>query len=268
MKNTAPEPAAPHQNIARFIVIGAAVAQIGAAALPALGVGTTVGARSDRVQTLITPAGWAFSIWGALYIGSIVFACYQAFPSQRENRLMARLRWPAAGAFLGNAGWATYVQLGAIDYVSMLIIGFSLLCILTCYRRIAARAPDFSSGEGWAAVLPLSALASWLTVAAIVNVAAALRFHGIDANASAAGPVSALVITVGGIIAGTALARSKGNLAYAAVFLWALAAIFFAGGQQSEAVAFASAAAAMMVVIGVMLGKRQVHAASPRPGSL
>jgi hypothetical protein len=268
MTDTAPDPFAPNQRIARIVVILVAVAQIAASALPALGIGTPVGARSDRVQSLITPAGWAFSIWGALYIGSIVFACYQALPAQRDNRLVAKLRWPAAGTFLGNACWATYVQLGAIDIVSVLIIAFSLLCILRCYRQIAAQAPNFSSGERWAVVIPLCALASWLTVASIVNVAASLRFHGVDANASAAGPISALVIIVGGIVAGTALARSKGNIPYAAVFLWALAAIFFAGGPRSDPVALASASAAMMVVIGVLIGQRKVHAKSPHPNNL
>lgn len=262
MTDTAPEPAPPNQRIARILVILVAAAQIAAAALPALGIGTPVGARSDRVQTLITPAGWAFSIWGALYFGSIVFACYQAIPAQPDNRLVAKLRRPAAGAFLGNACWATYVQLGAIDIVSVVIIGFSLLCILSCYRQIAAQAPKFTSGERWAVVIPLSALASWLTIAAIVNVAATLRFHGVDANAPAAGAISALMIITGGIVAGTALARSKGNLPYATVFLWGLAAIFFAGGQRSDPVAFASASAAMMVVIGVLIGKRKVHAKS------
>jgi len=247
---------APAADPARIVVLLCALGQIGAALLPAMGIGTPVGERSDAVQTLITPAGWAFSIWGALYLGSLVFSLLQFTSAGRDSTLFAALRWPAAGAFLGNALWATWVQLGDIDAVSTLIIFGSLVSILIAYRRIAAWTAPFSAAERWGAILPLSALASWLTAASIVNVAATLRYYGVDAAPDVAPLISAAIIVVGGLIAAAALARGKGNPPFALVFLWALAAIFAAGGQEAAALAVAAAIAAILVLIGISLGWR------------
>lgn len=247
---------APAAEPSRAVVLICALAQIGAALLPAMGIGTPVGDRSDTVQTLITPAGWAFSIWGALYLGSLVFSLLQFTATGRESKLFAALRWPAAGAFLGNALWATWVQLGAIDAGSTIIIFGSLVSILAAYRRIADWTGGFTTAERWGAVLPLSALAAWLTAAAIVNVAATLRFYGIDAGPDSAPLISAAIVAIGGVIAAGALAGGKGNPPFALVFLWALAAIYAAGGQQSVLVAGAAAIAALLVLVGMTFGWR------------
>jgi hypothetical protein len=240
----------------RVAVLVLAVLQILTPVLPLLGVGEPIGSQSDSVRTLITPAGWAFSIWGALYTGSLAFAVFQVLPSQRNSNLLAALRWPAAGAFLGNALWAAYTQVFGLSVVSVGIIVFTLCCLLGIYRRFARWPEPFTAGERWFAVLPLSALAAWLSAATIVNVAAALRFHGVQAD-DLAPTISAAVVVVGGTIAAVALARGRGNPPYALVFLWALAAIHAAGGQTSTGVAVASIVAAGLVVGGAIVGLRR-----------
>ena len=224
--------------------------------LPSLGVGQPIGDQSDSVRTLITPAGWAFSIWGALYSGSLLFALYHALPAQRDNELVAQVRWPAAGAFLGNAVWAAYTQVFGLSVLSAAIIVFTLVCLLKAYRQFAAWEPRFSRSERLLAVLPLTALAAWLTVATIVNIAAALRFHGVEAGESAPA-IGAAVIVVGGLIAALALARGKGNPPYLLVFLWGLAGIHAAGGQQSGSIAAATAIAALLAFGGAIAGWRR-----------
>src|SRR5690606_270171 len=170
---------------ARWLVILTALLQIALPVLPSLGIGQPIGDQSDEVSTLITPAGWAFSIWGALYTGSLLFAIYQALPTQRRNRLLQAIRWPAAGAFAGNAVWALYTQSFGLSLVSAAVIVFTLANLLVILRRLAAWREGFSGGDRWLVVLPLSALASWLSAATIVNIAASLRFHGLDAGSGA-----------------------------------------------------------------------------------
>jgi len=243
-------------DFSRMAVVLFSIAQVAAAGMQGLGIGTPIGEQSDAVRTLVTPAGWGFSIWGALYVGAFAFAIYQALPAQRDNRFLEGLRWPAAGGFLGNALWAAYVQLFDLNIVSVAIILVSLGSMLLAFRRIAAWQGRLSVGDRWCAVVSLSALAAWLTAATIVNVAASLRFHGVEADAAAAPLISAGVIVAGGIIAGLALARSNGSLPYALVFLWALAAIFAAGGQASRWVALATVVAAFATLGGVVIGLR------------
>ena len=104
------------------LVIFAAILQIAVSFLSSLGIGTPIGENSDRVSTLVTPAGWAFSIWGALYLAALIFAAYQALSAQRNDALIAQIRRPAAVAFLANASWATYVQLVDVTFLSVIII--------------------------------------------------------------------------------------------------------------------------------------------------
>ncbi|OWK31353.1 hypothetical protein [Sphingomonas dokdonensis] len=241
---------------AMIAVMVAAVLQILTPLLPQLGIGEPIGARSDAVRTLITPAGWAFSIWGALYAGSLAFAIWQLLPAQRGNRLLQRVRWPAAGAFFGNAIWAAHTQVYGLSAISVAIIAWTLVCLLVIYR--AGSDVRLSAGERWFVYLPLSALTAWLTVATTVNIAASLRFHGVEGGAAAA-LIGATIVVVAGLIAAAALVRGRGNLPYAAVFLWALAAIYAAGGQVAGLIAAACAVAALLVVGGAFVGARRVR---------
>jgi hypothetical protein len=244
-------------NLPHLAVLLTAALQILTPLLPQIGIGEPIGSRSLAVRTLITPAGWAFSIWGALYLGATVFAVFQALPAQRQDALLHHLRWPAAGAFLGNALWAAYTQLYGLSFVSVLIITLTLTCLIIAYHALSNA--TVSKTEWWCAYLPLSALAAWLTVATTVNIAASLRYHGVEGGAA--------VIVIAGLIAATVLVRGRGNLPYAAVFLWALAAIFAAGGRAAGPIAVATGVAAILVISGLVAGyRRRVYASSSITG--
>ncbi len=236
----------------RIAVLALAILQILVPILPNLGLGTEIGERSDGVRTLITPAGWAFSVWGPLYAGSLAYAVFQMLPAQHRNSLLGRIGWPSAGAFLGNAMWALYTQSYGLTWVSAAIILFTLLCLLAIYRVFALHRGGFTRGELWLAVLPLSALAAWLTAAAIVNIAASLQYHRVTLPLDA--PLAAAaVVVIGGVIAAAAIANTRGNPWYALVFLWALAAIYAAHGAQVALIGAATILAALLVAASTLL---------------
>jgi hypothetical protein len=232
--------------VERFAVLAAAILQIVATTLPALGLGETIGERSDEAQTLITPVGWAFSIWGPLFAGSLAFGVYQLLPVQVNNPLLARIAWASAGAFAGNALWALYAQFLGLGFPSALIIIFTLGCLLFVYRTFALVPTRFSRSEQFLVVLPLSALAAWLTAATIVNIAAVLEYHGVNVG-DAAPAVAAAVVLVGGGIASAALWSGRGNPWFAAVFLWALTGIFYANSGTQNGIVAAVVAAGIAV---------------------
>jgi hypothetical protein len=252
MLGDASSPRAERSGLQRAAIPLLALLQVLVPLLPGLGVGEPIGERSDSVRTLITPAGWAFSIWGPLYAGSWAYAFYQALPGQKESPLLARIGWASAGAFLGNAAWALYTQSYGLSAISALIILFTLFCLLSVYRAFAAPERGFTRGEQLFVVLPLSALASWLTAATIVNIAASAKYHGISFPA-AAPAIAAAVLAAGGIIAALAVHAGRGNPWYAGVFLWALGAIFAAGGRAASAVAIAAVGAGLLVLLAALL---------------
>lgn len=253
--------AAARSDLQRIAVVLAMILEIGATFLPSLGLGDPIQERSDATRTLITPSGWAFAIWGPLFAGSFVFAIYQALPAQRDNALLDRLAWPATGAFAAIGMWAVYTQFYALTAVSVAIIVTALACLLTVFRILVDTPRDFSRGERWLVVLVFSALAAWLTAASIVNIAATLTYYGVDAGGANA-MLAAAVVIVGGIIVALAVWRGRGNPIYAAVFLWALSAIYGAGGQVAAPVAYATILAGVLVIIATTLQLR--HAANRR----
>jgi len=239
-------PSASRSPIQRLAVILAVVVQIGATFLPQLGFGEPIGSRSDSMRTLITPAGWAFAIWGPLFLLSAIFAVWQALPAQRGNALLDRIAWPAAVALAAQGVWAAYTQMANLTAISALIILVSLGGLLLVLRALVA-APRLSRAERWLAAPVFSALAAWLTAASIVNIAATLKYYGLGAGNS--NPViAAVMVAVGSAIAALATARVRGAPLYGLVFCWALLAIHARGGQAFAPVGWAAMAGGAMVL--------------------
>lgn len=67
--------------------------------------GKSVDAISDRFPVPVTPAGWAFSIWGIIYTGFIAFAIFQALPSQRTNPRLQRVGYWYVLSYVANVEW-------------------------------------------------------------------------------------------------------------------------------------------------------------------
>lgn len=240
----------------RVAILLAVVIQIGATFLPQLGFGEPIGDRSDSVRTLITPSGWAFAIWGPLFFGSAVYAIWQALPGQRDNVLLEQIGWPSVIALSMQGFWATYTQFANLTAISALIILTSLAALLVIVRRLVAFERPFSRAERIIVTITFSALAAWLTAASIVNITATLTYYGVGGGMQYP-LVTAAIVAIGGVIAALAVARSRGNPWYAAVFCWALLAIYFRGGQESGAIALACLISGLLVVGAVIVGLKE-----------
>ena len=237
----------------RIAIILAVVVQIGATFLPQLGLGDPIGERSDSVRTLITPAGWAFAIWGPLFFGSAVYAIWQALPAQRENVLLDKIGGASVLALSMQGVWAIYTQFANLTVISAIIILTSLAALLSILRTLVAFERPFSLAERAIVAITFSALAAWLTAASIVNITASLVYHGIGGGAEFP-MISAILVVVGGLIAALAIVRSRGNPWYALVFCWALLAIYFKGGQDSGAIALATLISGLLVAGAAVVG--------------
>ncbi|MHA6334469.1 hypothetical protein ACXYL9_12380 [Qipengyuania sp. CAU 1752] len=246
-----------HRSTAQRIAIILAVAwQIGATFLPQLGLGEPIGDRSDSVRTLITPSGWAFAIWGPLFLGSAIFAIWQSLPAQADNALLRRIGWWAAIALAAQGAWATYTQFANLTALSAIIIAISLIGLLAILRIMVKFERDFTLAERFIVALTFSALAAWLTAATIVNISATLVYYGV-AGGNEYPAIAALMVLVGGAIAAAAVYQSRGNPWYALVFCWALLAIYFKGGQQAASIAIACSVSALLVLAAMSGGLRE-----------
>lgn len=238
---------APRSLAQRIAIILAVIVQIGAGFLPRLGIGEFIGDRSDAVRTLITPAGWAFAIWGPLFVLSVIFAIWQALPAQRSNALLHRTGWAAAIALAAQGVWSTYTQIDNLAAVSVAIILVSLAGLLYVARAIVT-APALTPAERLFMAPAFTALAAWLTAASVVNVAASLKFYGVGGGDPAPLAATAMIV-IATAIAATATARLRGAPLYGFVFSYALYAISFAHAPAYTMIGYACLAGIVAVLV-------------------
>ncbi|WP_324275349.1 hypothetical protein [Blastococcus brunescens] len=222
-----------------------------------------MGEVSDRTESLITPAGYAFTIWAAIFAGSLAWAVYQALPSQRGRVLHRRTGWPLALAFAGNALWEVLFPLIG---VSQPVVPAVLLFAIVAAAALAwARVQDLRSA-GLDRLLPTAVaglLLGWVTVAAAVNVASA----GVALGASATGEQARVwavfaLVAVAVLVSALVLAAQAAVGPYALAVGWGLVAIAVDGGPTVVTVSALAAAATVAVALGVRAVLR------PDPASL
>ena len=96
----------PAQTTRRWIVLACAIFSVVVAyGQMALGWGQTPEEFSADSDDTLRVAGYAFSIWGLIYLGLLVYAVRQVLPQTGESLLIHRLGWPSAAALLGIGGW-------------------------------------------------------------------------------------------------------------------------------------------------------------------
>jgi len=203
---------------------------------------------SNANPTLVTPAGYAFSIWGLIYLLLGVFVIYQALPRTRTDRFQEDVGWLFVLSSALNIAWLFAWQYEALIF-SVVIMFLLLATLIAIYLRLGigrARA-------GWpvrlAVHLPFSVYLGWITIASIANVATALVSIGWNGFGVAPEAWAVLMILVALLIA-VLMAVTRRDVAYEAVVVWALVAI--AVNQISDplivGVALASAVGAVVAL--------------------
>jgi hypothetical protein len=190
-------------------------------ALPLNGLNT--GQISDRFNVYFVPAGYVFSIWGLIYLGLIVFAIFQALPSQRENpRLRATGWWISLGG-LANSVWIFFwhYEQFPLTLIAMLVL---LGTLIVTYLRLGIGRATVPAAETWFARLPFSIYLGWITVATVANVTSLLDY--LKWNGFGIAPEIWMGIVLAAVLVIAALMNfTRRDIAYTAVILWALAGI-------------------------------------------
>ncbi|MCF6508607.1 hypothetical protein E9549_14505 [Blastococcus sp. MG754426] len=243
---------ARHDGLRAAAVLAAAVAQVVGSPLGSALAGRGVGAVSDETGSLITPAGYAFSIWGVIFAGSLAWAVYQALPAQRGRTLHRRTGWPLAAAFAGNAAWEIAFPLVGVSVPLVPLV--LLLCIVAATAVAWARLQDLPV-EGLGRVLPAAVtglLLGWVTVAAAVNAGQAGVALGAPASGTTAQVWAVVVLAVVALIASAlVLAARDAAGPFALAVVWGLVAVAVAGPPAPVVVAALAAASAVAVTLVV-----------------
>ena len=176
----------------------------------------------SRGRSLVSPSGWAFAIWGPIYLGEAAFVGGQFFsdalagvlpqvaPAFIAANIMQSL-WCASFRPSYSEGWKKYVSVGCLAGTA-----FSLLQI----NAFAVSAETASLGWFF---LPLSLHAGWTTAATLVNLngSVAMNENIGERTIIAVGHSSAISAAALGV----GITIMQATPAYGLTVAWALAAV-------------------------------------------
>lgn len=208
----------------------------------------TIGSVSDQYENLFTPADYAFSIWGLIFIGLIAYSIFQincAFFREGESELIRRTGPWFIIANLANTAWviAWLFEETWLSVILMFVILGSLIMIIWRTKMELWDAPPEIIAFAW---WPICFFAGWITVAAIANVAAYLTKIGWRGWFLSEVQWTILMLCMVMMI--NILIVYKRNMReFALVGVWALFAIYRRHLGESETVAYTSLVGAIMV---------------------
>jgi hypothetical protein len=220
-------------NVWRWLVPVTAVATIAvnglANALPIAG--RTTGEISDAFPVLVTPAGYVFAIWGVIYLGLAGYAVWQSLPAQASNPRVRAVAPAVVVGNLANAAWILfwhYLSFPA-SLAVMLVLLAALIATYLGLRAPAGRrgTPGPSRGERLWARGTFSVYLGWITVATVANVSVVLYDAGWGGG-FLPGSVWAAIVLLVAVGLGVRMLARYGDLAYAAVLVWAFVGIVLA----------------------------------------
>ena len=205
--------------------------------------GITTGEVSDGFPVLFKPAGYAFAIWGLIYLGLIAFATFHFLQAGRRSEVLPRVTRPFLVSCAANALWlvAWHYERFVVTLALMLLLLGSLI---TLYRRLDPARPAPSATQRWMVHVPISLYLSWICVATIAN--ASITFYDMGwQNGLSEGLAIGLVLVAGALT--IAVAAPRRDVTFAGVTVWALVAV---GVGQAAIPALAWTAFGTAAIVG------------------
>lgn len=162
----------------------------------------------------VQPAGYAFAIWGLIYLWLVVHALVGLF-TRAEDAGWDPTRWPLIASLAVGASWIAVANASAV-WATVLI-----WVMLAGALAARLRAP---AADRWLAAVPLGIYAGWLTAASWVAVGLMLGGYGVLSETWAA--VAALCGAVAmAVVAQTVMGRAP---EYGLTVIWALVGVIVA----------------------------------------
>lgn len=222
--------------------------------------GNTMSTVSARYQNYFTPAGYAFSIWGLIYLGLAAFVIYHAiiaFKNNNENNVVLKVGWWFVISCLANSAWifAWLYDYTGLSVIIMIVLLFSLVMIILRTRMELDDLPMKQIAFVW---WPFSLYAGWITVALIANISAWLTKINWDGFGFSSIAWTIIMVIVAGIIY-LIMIWQRNMREYALVGVWGLVAIAVANWTDQPGIVQTS-----VIVSVILFLSSSIHAIKNR----
>ena len=210
------ENATGSDRLRSFLVFAATIGTIAFNALAAtggLGAAAT-GDISSKYGSIITPAGYAFSVWTLIYVGLLAFSVYQIVPANLVSQRPIRSLYIFSCAL--NCAWLYFWHAEQIAICFVILAALALVLYLINRNLVETD----SLAEYWLVKATFGIYFGWVTAATIANLAILATASGFPLS-DAVGAVLVLAAAALGVIVRIHLV----NYFYPLAIAWALAAI-------------------------------------------
>lgn len=205
---------------------------------------------SARYDTLITPAGYAFSIWGFIYLAMFVFCIYhlrEAFKKESTADFIPKIGWWFIIANLANAAWvvAFTSNMIGLSVLIMIILFIALLKVVININMEKWDAPVPIIAYIW---WPFSLYFGWINMAVIANISAWFVSVGWDGNPL--DPVSwAIIILIVAAIIFITMTWTRNMREYASVGAWGIIGVAVKNWSTQPSIAWTAIIIAVIILI-------------------
>ncbi|MEM6940764.1 MAG: hypothetical protein AAF943_02500 [Pseudomonadota bacterium] len=190
----------------------------------------------------VVPAGYAFSIWGVIYLWLVVGMIWGLFRRAEDYR-WDEMRRPLCVSLAVGTAWLAVAVVSPV-WASVLI----WIMLLTALTALFLSPED---DAGWA-TLPIGLYAGWLSAASCVSLGLLSAGYGLFSQETAALVFIGVAIALGAAIQ----ARLRRAPTYGMAVIWALLAVAFDSWNESTAVFSLALAGAALVLLPTLRALR------------
>ncbi len=190
-------------------------------------------------QPAILPAGYAFAIWGLIYLWLILHGLFGLL-QRPDDTTWGATRPALSGSLALGAIWLAVAVRSPV--MASVLIAVMLLLALVALFKAPAR-PD-----RWLLLAPLAIYAGWLTAATGVSIGVLLSGYGWLPDTAAA------ILMLGIVLVMAVLVQLRLQRApeYGLTVIWAAVAIIVANGQSNLTVSVIAAAAILILALAAL----------------
>ena len=209
----------------------------------------TTGEVSNKLDVLVTPPGYVFSIWTVIYLLCGIWIIRQIPASRRHLDVYRKSSFFFIMSNLLNAAWLFlwhYEQF----FASVIVMAALLITLIALYTSIQRTRHTLMD------ILPFSIYTGWISVAAIVNISYYLKYIGWGGFG-----LSDQLWTVIVLILGAALALLfryvNRDWFYPLVFIWAFTGIGYRNWEEHAFVSYAAFALSAVILAAIPLLRKK-----------
>ena len=201
-------------------------------------------------NVLIGPAGYAFSIWGVIYLGLFAYSIYQLFTKSMQESIAKAAPYISIN-MLANAAWLPAAAYEVI-WLTVLLIGIMLFTLFKVNQIFALSQPFESWADRILIKFTFSIYFAWVTVATALNVTVFLK-GGLGWEGAPLSEVTwgVIILIVAFLIALYTFLKVANNF-YGAVVIWAYVAIYVKTVETFPQLAHVSGGLALVMLLFIV----------------